>query len=329
MTAMALAYLDACGDRFVHSSTYLNSAVDYEDAGSLATVFADPADAREPEPPHGDATATSPGKDIAHTFDLLRANDLVFRYVVDGWLHGRAAARVRPPGVERRQHQPARASAHARVPPQGVPRERARARRVRGDGGAADDVGDRRPTPTSSPAVDDHIVPWRVSYRTTQLFKGPMRFVMTSGGHIAGIVSPPGPKVRLWTNDELPRDADEWRAGAVEHRDTWWNDWATLAGRARRRRCARRRRSAARRHPAIGRRARPVRAELTPSYRRSATCRPRWPARSCGRPTAAPASGRRSSAGRGGWRPRCRAARRPRRRRRRRRRARGASRPRG
>ena len=42
---------------------------------------------------------------MARTFDLLRANDLVFRYVVDGWLHGRAAARVRPPGVERRQHQ--------------------------------------------------------------------------------------------------------------------------------------------------------------------------------------------------------------------------------
>ena len=36
-----LAYLDACGDRFVHSATYLNCAVDYEGAGSLATVFAE------------------------------------------------------------------------------------------------------------------------------------------------------------------------------------------------------------------------------------------------------------------------------------------------
>jgi polyhydroxyalkanoate synthase len=49
---------------------------------------------------------------------------------------------------------------------------------------------------------------------------------MTSGGHIAGIVSPPGPKVRLWTNDELPRDAAAWKAGATEHRETWWNDWS-------------------------------------------------------------------------------------------------------
>jgi polyhydroxyalkanoate synthase len=82
-------------------------------------------------------------------------------------------------------------------------------------------------------AVEDHIVPWWVSYRTTQLFKGPVRFVLTSAGHIAGIVNPPGPKARLWTNDELPPDAEAWRAGATEHRDTWWNDWAEwIAARA-------------------------------------------------------------------------------------------------
>ena len=55
-------------------------------------------------------------------------------------------------------------------------------------------------------------MPWRVSYRTTQLFKGPIRFVLTSAGHIAGIVNPPSPKVRLWTNDELPADPERWFA---------------------------------------------------------------------------------------------------------------------
>ena len=87
--------------------------------------------------------------------------------------------------------------------------------------------------------------------RQTQLFKGPVRFVMTSGGHIAGIVSPPGPKVKLWTNDELPRDPDEWRAGAVEHRETWWTDWASwLSDRAGEARAPRSIGST--RHPAIG-----------------------------------------------------------------------------
>jgi polyhydroxyalkanoate synthase len=74
-------------------------------------------------------------------------------------------------------------------------------------------------------AIEDHIVPWRVSYRSTQLYKGPVRFVLTSAGHIAGIVNPPSPKTRLWTNRDLPSDPDAWFAGATARHETWWNDW--------------------------------------------------------------------------------------------------------
>jgi polyhydroxyalkanoate synthase subunit PhaC len=73
--------------------------------------------------------------------------------------------------------------------------------------------------------VDDHIVPWRSSYRTTQLFKGDCRFVLSSSGHIAGIVNPPNPKSKLWTNDSLPPSPDGWLAKATEHQETWWTDW--------------------------------------------------------------------------------------------------------
>src|SRR5262249_44444750 len=65
----------------------------------------------------------------------------------------------------------------------------------------------------------------RSSYRTTQLLKSDCRFVLSSAGHIAGIVNPPSPKARLWTNECLCPDPDEWLAGAAEHRETWWNDW--------------------------------------------------------------------------------------------------------
>ena len=248
MTAMALAYLDACGDRFVHSATFLNCAVDYEGAGSLATVFADPA-TLESLSRRMERHGFLPGKDIAHTFDLLRANDLVFRYVVDSWLMGEPppafdllawnADSTNLPGL-----------AHGEF-----------LRRAYVDNALAHDeyeaMGERlmiSEIGTNSyivAGVEDHIVPWQVSYRTTQLFKGPVRFVMTSGGHIAGIVSPPGPKVRLWTNEELPRDPDEWRAGAVEHRETWWTDWAAWLG--ERAGDARAPRSiGSTRHPAIG-----------------------------------------------------------------------------
>jgi polyhydroxyalkanoate synthase len=227
MTAMALAYLDACGDHFVNAATFLNCAVDYEDAGSLATVFADPA-TLEGMTRRMERHGYLPGKDIAHTFDLLRANDLVFRYVVDSWLMGEPplkfdllawnADSTNLPGCAHGEFLRKAYLENALARDEYV---------AMGERLMVSEIG------TDSyivAGVEDHIVPWRVSYRTTQMFKGPVRFVMTSGGHIAGIVSPPGPRARLWTNDELPRDPEEWRAGAVEHHDTWWSDWVMWLG---------------------------------------------------------------------------------------------------
>jgi polyhydroxyalkanoate synthase len=223
MTAMCLAYLDSCGDRLVHSSTFLNSAVDYAGAGVMASVFADPG-TLESLSRRMERHGYLPGKDIARTFDLLRANDLVFRYVVDCWLLGE-----KPPAFDllawNADYTNLPGKAHGEF-----------LRKAYVENSLAQDeytaLGERlmiSEIGTDSyivAGVDDHIVPWQVSYRTTQLFKGPVRFVMTSGGHIAGIVSPPSPKVRLWTNDELPRDPAQWQSGAAEHRDTWWNDWS-------------------------------------------------------------------------------------------------------
>ena len=75
-------------------------------------------------------------------------------------------------------------------------------------------------------AENDHIVPWRSAYKATSLLSGPVRFVLSSGGHIAGIVNPPGPKGWYLTGDELPATADEWRRTTVRHGGSWWEDWA-------------------------------------------------------------------------------------------------------
>lgn len=50
--------------------------------------------------------------------------------------------------------------------------------------------------------------------------------MLSSAGHVAGIVNPPGPKARHWVNDDLPSDADAWLAGASERTGSWWEDWA-------------------------------------------------------------------------------------------------------
>ena len=145
-------------------------------------------------------------------------------------------------------------------------------------------------------AVDDHIVPWPVSYRTTQLFKGPMRFVLTSAGHIAGIVNPPAPKARLWTNDDLPPSTPTpGCAAATEHRETWWNDWAAGSTPAAAR-ASRRRRWAPTAHPVLGDAPGDVRQRRRSDRRlesRRQAPAVRLPARSCGTPRAGPASARR------------------------------------
>ncbi|HEX9506681.1 MAG TPA: alpha/beta fold hydrolase, partial [Acidimicrobiia bacterium] len=226
MTAMTLAYLDARGDRFVNSATFLNTAVDYRGAGALALMFSDA--------PTVDALVRRiekkgylSGKDMAHTFDILRANDLVFRYVVDAWLLGEPAPafdllawNADATNVPGRAHAEFLRSMYLE---HSLPRDEYRAL---GERLMVSEIGTDAYIVAG---VEDHIVPWRVSYRTTQLFKGPVRFTRTSGGHIAGIVSPPSPRARLWTNDELPPDPDAWLAGAQEHRATWWDDWATWA----------------------------------------------------------------------------------------------------
>jgi poly(3-hydroxyalkanoate) synthetase len=82
-------------------------------------------------------------------------------------------------------------------------------------------------------AVDDHIVPWQSAYKTTQLLGGKSRFVLSTSGHIAGIVNPPSPKAKHWTNDALPTDPQSWLENAALHEQTWWDDWTSwLEGRA-------------------------------------------------------------------------------------------------
>jgi polyhydroxyalkanoate synthase len=73
---------------------------------------------------------------------------------------------------------------------------------------------------------EDHIAPWKSTYAATQLYKGPIRFVLSASGHIAGVVNPPvSGKYSFWTNDKLPAEPDDWFAGAKEQPGSWWTDW--------------------------------------------------------------------------------------------------------
>jgi polyhydroxyalkanoate synthase len=75
-------------------------------------------------------------------------------------------------------------------------------------------------------AVNDHIVPWHSGYKTAQAFSGPSRFVLSTAGHIAGVVNPPSLKAKFWTSDARPEDPREWKRGAELRDSTWWEDWS-------------------------------------------------------------------------------------------------------
>src|SRR3954447_17062156 len=82
--------------------------------------------------------------------------------------------------------------------------------------------------------IADHLTPWQNCYRSTQLLGGTSRFVLSTSGHIAALVNPPGnPKASFQTNKADPADPREWLTGAETHQGSWWPDFVTwLADRA-------------------------------------------------------------------------------------------------
>ncbi|MEJ7796611.1 MAG: hypothetical protein WKF50_13730, partial [Nocardioides sp.] len=74
--------------------------------------------------------------------------------------------------------------------------------------------------------IADHLCKWESCYQTTQLLGGETRFVLSTSGHIAAMVNPPGnEKASFQTASDNPADAQEWLAGASKVKGTWWDDY--------------------------------------------------------------------------------------------------------
>ena len=226
LTVALLAYLASSDDKRVRSATLLNTLVDFSDPGPLGT-FTDPATIRRLEQ-RLSRTGFLDAHDMANTFNALRANDLIWKYVVSNWLLGED-----PPAFDILAW-----NAHSTRMPADMYLFYLRSCYERNElarnemelAGTELDLGSIQSDVYVLAAKEDHITPWKSAYRTTQLLQGHRRFVLTSSGHIAGIVNPPGPKRKYWTNDELPGDPEEWLADAEEHPGSWWEDWTGWIG---------------------------------------------------------------------------------------------------
>ncbi|MFO1415193.1 MAG: alpha/beta fold hydrolase [Burkholderiales bacterium] len=172
------------------------------------------------------------GASMASTFRLLRSNSLIWHYVVHGWLYGEEP----PPSdvlywnIDTTRMPAAQHSWYLRelylenrlVEPDAL--ELA---------GQKLDLRAIRQPLYAVAAEDDHITPWEQTFRVVNLVRGGTRFVLTTSGHILGIINPPvdPPKRRFWAG-EAPRSVvpAKWRSGCDVQPGTWWPDWMAWLG---------------------------------------------------------------------------------------------------
>ncbi len=225
LAAIADAYLEQQGDSRIGSLTLLNTLLDYSEPGVLG-VFTDAATVDRLEKKLAKKGYLD-GDDMAATFNVLRANGLIFNYVVSNWLMGE-----QPPAFdllawnEDSTRMPAAMhSAYLR----NFYVENQLAREVLEICEQRIELGNIKSDCYVVSAANDHIVPWRSAYATTQLVSGPARFVLSSGGHIAGIVNPPSPKGWYLSGDDDSTDPQRWRDSATKQAGSWWEDWTRWA----------------------------------------------------------------------------------------------------
>ena len=163
---------------------------------------------------------------MAGTFDMLRANDLIFNYVVSNWLMGQD-----PPAFDILAW-----NGDSTRMPAAMHSFYLRSLYMRNElatgelelAGQQLSLADVKNDTYVVGAINDHIVPWKSSYKTGGLMGGNVRYVLSSGGHIAGIVNPPGPKAWYEAGRRHRRRARTAGAAAnSKHRGSWWEDWAT------------------------------------------------------------------------------------------------------
>jgi polyhydroxyalkanoate synthase subunit PhaC len=207
----------------VESATFFVSLLDFSQPGELG-VFIDEQQVQSLERKMNERGYLE-GSEMAGTFNLLRANDLVWSFVVNNYLLGKGpfpfdllywnADSTRMPA---RMHSFYLRNMYIRNA-LGVPGGIELA-------GVPIDLSKVTLPAYFVSTAEDHIAPWKTTYKGAQYLNGPVRFVLGGSGHIAGIVNPPvSKKYHYWTNEAMPASADEWFASASQLSGSWWEDW--------------------------------------------------------------------------------------------------------
>ncbi|MFC3226044.1 PHA/PHB synthase family protein [Marinibaculum pumilum] len=225
LMACALAVLAARGDDRIKATTFFAAQVDFSEAGELS-VFIDDEQLEHIEQVMAERGYLA-GNEMATTFNMLRANDLIWSFVVNNYLLGKdpfpfdllywnADATNMPAKMHsyylRNMYQKNLLVQPGALHLCGVDLD---LRKI------------KVPIYLQS-SKEDHIAPFTSVYKASQLYSGPVRFVLAGSGHIAGVINPPSArKYQHWTSDiaKNPPTPEEWLATATEHPGSWWEDW--------------------------------------------------------------------------------------------------------
>ena len=223
LLSATLAVMAVRGDGRIKTATLFVTLLDFAEAGEIQ-VFIDEEqlqalESRMSEKGYLDGSA------MATTFNLLRANDLIWSFVVSNYLMGNDpfpfdllywnSDSTRMPAAMHGFYLRAMYRENRLREPNGVTLD-----------GTAVDLSRVGVPVYALAAREDHIAPWRAAFASARLLGGPTRFVLAASGHIAGVVNPPAAgKYSHWVNPALPEAAEEWLAGATEIAGSWWPDW--------------------------------------------------------------------------------------------------------
>ena len=224
LTASTVAYLAATKqDKRVKSVTYMATLQDFSDPGEIS-VFINEASLRGMEK-QLDTTGYLDGRVMAFSFNLLRENDLFWSFYINNYLKGERPAAfdllywntdgTNMPAAMHKFYLRNMYQHNRLIQPGGIEVD-----------GVKIDISQIKTPAYFVSTIQDHIAKWKSTYTGAQVHSGPVKFVLSGSGHIAGIVNPPNKvKYGYWTNDLIAETPDAWFAGADKHEGSWWPDW--------------------------------------------------------------------------------------------------------
>ncbi|MDX9943867.1 MAG: class I poly(R)-hydroxyalkanoic acid synthase [Azonexus sp.] len=227
LTMTTLAYMAAKKDKRANSATFFTTMLDFSEPGELG-VFLDEGAVAGLEKKMAERGFLE-GSEMAGTFNMLRANDLIWSFVVNNYLMGKDpfpfdllywnSDSTRMPAAMHSFYLRNMYLANKLREPGGITL-----------GGVKIDISKVKTPCYFISTIEDHIAPWKSTYMGARLPSGKTKFVLGGSGHIAGIVNPPvANKYGFWTNDatdgNLPESPEEFLAGATQNAGSWWTHW--------------------------------------------------------------------------------------------------------